>query len=263
MLVTREGHIYTRHSVSFHAPDSELHGVLTRQREIEELETDLVHEREAHDGAQGHVTESEEAIERHKGELAELREIVAQTQQRHHALQMDALRMSEQAQRLTQRGEQIALELAEITEHKDTETAHREEAAANLARLQEETAEARAQLELATDLYHRADSVLKLQREELQRAQQAHQEALFESRSAQAKIDEIENSIRLLTDQTTGLSASLAIETEALASCDETPWQTQLQQALATAASANRRSPRRAMRSKAWRRASRKSSRNG
>ncbi|MGZ5127534.1 MAG: chromosome segregation protein SMC, partial [Burkholderiales bacterium] len=113
-------------------------------------------------------------------------------------------------------------------------TAHRDEATANLTRLQEETVEARAQLELATDLYRRADSVLKLQREELQRAQQMHQEALFESRSAQAKIDEVENSIRALTDQTTALAGNLATETESLDSCDETPWQSQLQQALVT-----------------------------
>ena len=33
-IVTREGHLFTRHSVSFHAPDSELHGVLSRQREL-------------------------------------------------------------------------------------------------------------------------------------------------------------------------------------------------------------------------------------
>ena len=39
LLVTREGHLFTRHAISFHAPDSELHGVLTRQREIEELGT--------------------------------------------------------------------------------------------------------------------------------------------------------------------------------------------------------------------------------
>ena len=37
VLVTREGHVFTRHSVSFHAPDSDLHGVLSRQREIEQL----------------------------------------------------------------------------------------------------------------------------------------------------------------------------------------------------------------------------------
>jgi chromosome segregation protein len=48
MLVSREGHIYTRHSVSFHAPDTELHGVLSRQREIEALEVTCGREREAH-----------------------------------------------------------------------------------------------------------------------------------------------------------------------------------------------------------------------
>jgi len=37
VLVTRDGHVFTRHGVTFHAPDSELHGVLTRQREIEQL----------------------------------------------------------------------------------------------------------------------------------------------------------------------------------------------------------------------------------
>ena len=37
LLVSGDGHVFTRHSVSFHAPDSELHGVLSRQREIEQL----------------------------------------------------------------------------------------------------------------------------------------------------------------------------------------------------------------------------------
>src|SRR5262249_28585660 len=41
ILVTPEGHVFTRHTVSFHAPDSELHGVLTRQREIEQLGGDI------------------------------------------------------------------------------------------------------------------------------------------------------------------------------------------------------------------------------
>ena len=233
MLVTREGHIYTRHSVSFHAPDSELHGVLTRQREIEDLEGKLGHEREARSAAETDVAGAEQAIGRHKAELAESRDGVEQSQQRHHALQMDALRMSEQAQRLTQRGEQIALELSEIAEHIETETAQREEAAANLSRLKQQCAEAREQLDVATELYHRADSVMTLQREELHRAQQAHQEAAYRSRSAQAKIGDVESSIRVLTEQTAALATSLAAEEALLTGCDETPWQKQLQQALA------------------------------
>ncbi len=234
VLVTREGHLYTRHSVSFHAADSELHGVLSRQREIEELEGKLAQESEARSGFEAQVAAAEQTIEQHRAELAELRETVAHTQQRHHALQMDALRMSEQAQRLTQRGEQIAHELAEIIEHIETETAHREEAAANLAQLQGESGEAREQLELATEAYQNAESVLRLQREELQRVQQAHQESLYQSRSAEAKIGEIQNAIGLLTEQTAALTERIATEEESLGGLDETQWQDQLQQALVT-----------------------------
>ena len=37
MLVTAQGHVFTATSVSFHAADSEVHGILSRQREIEAL----------------------------------------------------------------------------------------------------------------------------------------------------------------------------------------------------------------------------------
>jgi chromosome segregation protein len=232
VLVTREGHIYTRHSVSFHAPDSELHGVLSRQREIEALEGELAQAGEARGAYEAEVAEAEQSIEQHKTELSELRETLAHTQQRHHALQMDALRMSEQAQRLTQRSEQIASELADITEHIETETAQREEAAAKLAELQAESAEAGEQLIIATDLYQQADSALRVQREELQRVQQAHQEALYQSRSAQSKIGELQNTIGILTEQTAALAASIATEEASLTGLDETQWQDQLQQAL-------------------------------
>ena len=44
MLVTREGHIFTYHSLTYYAPDSQLHGVLARQREIAQIkiETDAL-----------------------------------------------------------------------------------------------------------------------------------------------------------------------------------------------------------------------------
>jgi chromosome segregation protein len=96
MLVTREGHIYTRHSVSFHAADSELHGVLSRQREIEALTAELEAQRATVEEAQRAVDDAEQAIERHKAQVAELREQVAQLQQRHHGVQLEALRLSEQ-----------------------------------------------------------------------------------------------------------------------------------------------------------------------
>ncbi len=38
----RDGYLFTRNSLTFHAPDSELHGVLSRQSEIETLDRDIV-----------------------------------------------------------------------------------------------------------------------------------------------------------------------------------------------------------------------------
>lgn len=232
-LVSREGHVFTRHSVSFHAPDSELHGVLSRQREIEQLQSSISAEQGQLAGLRHAVAEIEQDIEQRKSEITGLRQSVSDTQQQHHELQMEALRLSEQAQRLTQRGEQIASELEEIAAQHATEMAHRETAQANVGRLQQETADLRQQLELAADLYRRAESVLALQREALQKAQREHQEAQFHLRSCVNKINEIDNSIKIFLESIAGLEASVATEQNGLAGCDEAPWQQQLQQSLA------------------------------
>jgi chromosome segregation protein len=232
LLVAREGHTFTRHSVSFHAPDSELHGVLSRQREIEQLQETIGREQARHSDAKVAVAQAEHGIEQHKGESAVLRQMIDAAQARHHGLQIEALRLSEQAQRLTQRGEQLSAELNEIAEQTGTETSHKEAAAANRERLVREAAERKAQLELATDLYRRAQTVLDLQRTALQQAQHEHQEASFRFRTSDSKIIEIDAYINVLSNNIESLSESLTGLQAELAGCDEKPWQEQLQQAL-------------------------------
>ena len=232
LLVSREGHAFTRHSVSFHAPDSELHGVLSRQREIEGLQETLAGERAQRSELESTVAAAEQEIETRKSEVAALRESINATQHKHHALQMEALRLSEQAQRLTQRGEQIAAELKEIAEQTAKEMEHKTVATANLERLAKEVATVREQLELAADLHRRAEAVLDLQRTALQQAQHAHQEATFKLRTSDSKIKEIEGSINLSSQNIAQLAGSLDGLRNDLTACDEAPWQAQLQQAL-------------------------------
>ncbi len=232
LLVSREGHVFTRRSVSFHAPDSDLHGVLSRQREIGELGERIGSDRAQCDSLRQAVSAAGRQIEDHKAELAALRRTVSDTQQRHHQLQMEALKRSEQARRLTQRGEQIAAELREVTGQNAAETEHREAAEASLARLQQEAAAERAQLELAADLYRRAESVLRLQREALQKVQREHQETVFSLRTSDNKINEIEQDIEALGQRIAELATAVDAQQQELAGCDEGPWQAQLQQAL-------------------------------
>jgi chromosome segregation protein len=233
VLVSRAGHHFTPHSVSFHAPDSELHGVLSRQREIEALqrekdtlESDLTALRSAAAAA-----EDEIAAARH--ETGALRLAVEEAQQRCHDLEIESMRLSEQARQVTQRGQQIAAELEELSIQFADETARAESSAAACTRLQQQAAEWRSQFELATELYGRADAVLAMQREASQRAQNEHQEAVFSRRTAEIRIAEVEHSIEAVTGTIAGIQESIAVQEREVGSYDEAPLLERLQQALA------------------------------
>jgi chromosome segregation protein len=234
VLVSANSYVFTRHSVSFHAPDSELHGVLSRQREIEKLESDLQIEREVLDKLKSAVTDAERAIEHCRDEAAMLRDGTNSLQQQLHDAQMDTVRLSEQAQRSTQRGEQIAAEIAEIAALVDVETAHRAEADAALQHLQSESAELTAQVEQSAEVYRGAEFALNEQRQALERARQAHQESLYGQKTASNKINEIDNTIQRLTASLSATESSIGEAEQDLGGFDEVPWQTQLQTMLET-----------------------------
>ncbi len=114
LLVTRDGHVFTRYSVSFHAPDTELHGVLTRQREIEELTVSIEAARTDSSGLRDAARAVEGDIERRRAGVDALRERIDAEQQRQHALQLEALRMRSEDERVALRMQQIGAELAEV-----------------------------------------------------------------------------------------------------------------------------------------------------
>jgi chromosome segregation protein len=231
-LVSREGHVFTRHSINFYAPDSELHGVLSRQREIEDLRSRARAHQAGLDALREALAAAEIEIGRAKSELTALRAAVDETQQSGHDLELESLRLSEQAQRATQRGEQIAGELAELALQSAEESERSNAASATLAALEARTSDLRGQFELATELYGRADAVLEKQRDALHRAQNEHQEAQFDLRAALLKISEIENAIRGASTAMESLRGSIAEQEMELGACDDSQLQERLQEAL-------------------------------
>ena len=232
LLVTRDGYLFTRHSLTFHAPDSELHGVLSRQREIESLDIEVADKKSAIDTLRAAAEERAAQIVAEKAALSGLRETVAGLQQRHHALQMESVRVTEQTQRLTQRSEQIATELAEIALQVEQESMQREEASRNLARFGEEAGGFARELEAALELFRDAQSVLDTQREAVQQADRELQEASFQAKTSLGKISEVERVIASTGESLQRLEQALQAEQDALARLDETSWQQQLQQQL-------------------------------
>ncbi len=234
MLVSANGYVFSRHSVTFHAPDSELHGVLSRQREIEKLQGEFEAESAIVENLNYAVADAREAVERCRSEAVELRSGVNNAQNEFHAVQVEAVRLSEQAQRATQRGEQIASEIAEIVALVLTETQNRNAADSAMAQLQHERTAFAAQVEQSAEDYRNAETALNAQRQMAEQARRAHQESLFSQKTIINRINEIDQSIQRLSTSISALESSISESETDLNGYDEAPWQEQLQAMLET-----------------------------
>jgi chromosome segregation protein len=236
VLVTRDGHVFTRHAVSFHAPDSELHGVLTRQREIEQLDGTIRTARAEVDALRAATTASEQEVEGRRARLDGLRDAISDRQRSHHSLQLEATRLTGLDEQVRTRTQQILAELAEIDAQSAVTAAAELAGTRRIAELQSEVGEQRAQLALATDLYQRAEAVLDRQRSALQQARDEAQQAAFASQLCDSKIQEIETSINALSENGQRFRSALESKQGEFAGYDEAPLQQRLQLALATRA---------------------------
>ncbi|HZP87708.1 MAG TPA: chromosome segregation protein SMC [Burkholderiales bacterium] len=232
LIVCPQGHVFSRNSVSFHAADSEIHGILTRQREIEALERGrqaLEHQLAT---ARSAVIESQAELEHTRSEVQRLREEVQAAQQQRHDLQLDHVRLSQHADRVSHRREQIDAELAEIEAEHERERHVHARAASRLEELTERIEEIEAQLDAAREAHAMAGRMLDARRLAAQGAARRLQEAIFHHRTLAQRIQDTESGIRSLSDKVARLNEALQAQRAELESLDEAPLQGQLGEAL-------------------------------
>lgn len=215
-LVCREGHVFTRSSVNFYAPRSELHGVLVRQREIEALEVEAERAQAELATRQGEAARLASALNAAQHELAELRRTDSEAQQRRHRQQLEMERLAQQQQHRAQRCEQIGNEVDEVAAQLEIERAQIGEHDYNIERQEARLAVLREQLEDAGKSRGEAEALLNRQRQLTQSAERAAQEAVFRHKNAIARIDEFERTVAALGVQLEELAGRLAgLEEEA------------------------------------------------
>jgi chromosome segregation protein len=209
-LVCREGHVFTRSSVNFYAPQSELHGVLARQREIETLEVEVERAQAELATRQGEAAQAGSELKGAQHELAELRKMGSEAQQRHHRLQLDAERLAQQQQHLSQRREQIGREIGDIAAQLEIETEQIGEHDYNIEGQEEKIAALQEQLEDARKARGESETLLSRQRQLAQSAERAAQEAVFQHKNCAAKIEELERTLAALSGQFEELAGRIA-----------------------------------------------------
>ncbi len=114
LIFVKTGHAVGPFSVSFYAPDSEQAGLLARAQEIENLDKQLRAQTLISDETRAALVRCEAAYSDASQRLLVVRHEATENQRQVHALQVEALRLTQAAEQMRVRSSQIADDLAEV-----------------------------------------------------------------------------------------------------------------------------------------------------
>nr|MDQ6917473.1 chromosome segregation protein SMC [Pseudomonadota bacterium] len=190
-FVTLAGHIVCADAISYFAPDSELHGVIARQRELAELAQAIIVARADTEVAASARTTAENDLKARQQEYHGESMALSSQQRRCHDLELELMQLRQAAETAQRRRAQIAEELTALVGDEATERetlaaidvevkAGKRELAENLLRHQR-SEHGRNESEVA----------LAKGRERARIAERAAQEAGFAERSCRERIAEL------------------------------------------------------------------------
>jgi len=233
VIMTREGHAVSQFAVTFYAPDSEQAGMLARAQEIENLERQSKAQALIAEEARSAMVRADAAYTDASQRLIAARREAAEAQTRAHQLQVELLRLTQQAEQTSNRRSQLDSELAEVdaqleelNERGATGEAKFEELDMQLATTQERHAE------LEEGVIN-AERKLAEAREQLRSLERQAQEAQFSSRALAARRGELQRSIETAVQQVATNEQSGAQLQEELTVLTDAAAQAGLQTALA------------------------------
>jgi chromosome segregation protein len=199
-FVTPQGHLVGAHSVLFHAPDSQLHGVLARQREIEKLEVELAEQNRNAEYSRQQVEQAEQHYQSIEMQIVPLRTAGNELQQRLHGLQMNILKLNQAHERSVERAAQIEREMQEAADLLGAEQRQQHGIDEQMAVLREQIAAFYAQVDEAQRQANAQDIALREQRSRAQHAQHALQEARYFAKTCTEKITDLQHNVQQITD---------------------------------------------------------------
>ncbi|MFZ4286464.1 chromosome segregation protein SMC [Variovorax sp. HJSM1_2] len=232
VIYVANGHAVSAHGVNFYAQDSEQAGLLARAQEIENLEKQLRAQTFIVDDSRSALVRAEAAYGEASQRLVTARREATEVQGRAHELQVETMRLAQQAEQARARNAQLTGDLAEVDaqledlqERRVTAEGRFEELDMQLA----DTQERHAQLEERVIEVQRKLAECREQQRGLERQAQ---EATFAHRSVGARRTELTRSIDMAAQQTTALTDEEQRARDELARLSDAAAQAGLQNAL-------------------------------
>ncbi|WP_296892039.1 chromosome segregation protein SMC [Thiobacillus sp.] len=233
-VVTPQGHLFTRHSVTFHGPHTAVEGILARGRELERLTTDAMRLRDEVAQLEAAYAEAQQGYMERQRDIQALRAQTGQTQNRHHTAQMELLRLQQAVERVQSRAAQITQELEEVTRQQTGERATLETLEVRLKDYRAQDEAAREALYAARQQRDQADRAVFDARELQRAAERRHQEAGFALTTCTHKIRELAEALARIEQEIADDDTRLTQAREELARLPADALDAELQAALAT-----------------------------
>jgi chromosome segregation protein len=232
-FVTPQGHLVTADGVSFFAPDSELHGVLARQRELEELAVRLVGARGLADAARGAHEGVEAELRTRQTDYHQHGQALASQQRRVHDLELELVQLRQAAEAAAARRAQLTREQEEASAAEEAERATQEGLRRDIADVQSRLHDEQEQREALRHARNEAEVALARARERVRNAERGAQEANFAERRCRDRQAELARRVESLATQSAQQRGLLAQLTSERQSIDWTPVEEALQRQLA------------------------------
>lgn len=232
-LVTPQGHVFTRHSVTFHGPHTAVEGILARGRELDRLTADAARLRDEVSLHEAAYAEAQEGYAERQREIQALRAQTGQMQGRHHTAQMELLRLQQAVERVQSRAAQITQELDEVGRLLAGERTTLETLEVRLKDYRGQDEDARETLYAARQKRDQADRAVFEARELQRAAERRHQEAGFALTTCTSKINELGAALARIEQEIADDDARLMQAREELARLPADALDAELQAALA------------------------------
>ncbi len=205
-VFTPHGHAVTATQVSFHAPDSEQAGLLARAQEIENLDKQLRAQTLMADQARVGLNRAESTYADAAQRLQSARREATEQQTRVHELQVECLRLTQQAEQARSRSHQLTADLAEVDEQLDALQERRVEAEGRFEELDMQLADGQERHAQQEDAVIEAERRLAQAREQLRTLERRAQEATFSQRSLEARRGELQRAMETAQQQLQALA---------------------------------------------------------
>mgnify|MGYP000061766747 CR=1 FL=1 len=188
--VNRAGHIASPHGLVLYVPDARTHGVIERQREIEELNAQMGALTEAEELAREAQHEAEQAVNATQTALTNGRRTVQEAQQRLHAAQVESLKLNQLQARYEERVGQIDHDLGEILRAEENERASQMRSDEQLGLYREQLDALRERVNDSAEAQRKAETGLREARALEQQLAREAQEAHFSERECTGKLED-------------------------------------------------------------------------